>query len=552
MANQLPCPNPMCSHVFPAQEVQNAELLKCPRCGQQFRFRPPGSAPPSKAAPAAKNTPASKPAASKQAPVAKPAPPIAATKPTAPPVAVPAPVARPAVPVAVPVAPVAKPVAPPAADPFEASTLNLPPPPPEPGPAPFADQEAPPSVEDHGPLVRSRGVVKNKWTAKHYVVLSIGLLTIAGLVTTVLVLWRMGIISFGDYRGLFARNREDNGSRGRIFNVRNLQNKEERAFQLAVPQHWSADKELRTRLEAVTAWSSKESDAWFAVAVEDFGQQRPRDGQMVKSAIERLERHFGDALELARNPLKATLAGEDCQALPFKGTINSVTWYGECYLLAYQGFAYSFFVAASVPWGKPQDARQIKEELEKNKSFTLVTDRRGWHEEPPKMDTFHAQSAPLSITVPSGAWEKAAARDEEETGELFLFGRYLREKDNRKNASILIFTTEKRANLKESLREARAYLEKRKQEENPKYKFAAAQEGASELGEDEAVGDQPGRVAELKLLFNDEPKRYFLLAVVHHDEKAYVLRCDCAWEHRQIWHQDFRNALATLKFATKE
>ena len=113
---------------------------------------------------------------------------------------------------------------------------------------------------------------------------------------------------------------------------------------------------------------------------------------------------------------------------------------------------------------------------------------------------------------------------------MFLFGRFLREKDNRKNASILIFTTDKKSDLKETLKEARTYLETRKKGKNAKYKFMPAQEGATEAGESEAVGDRQGRMVELKVAFVDEPKRYLVLAAVHHDDKAYIIRCDCAGE----------------------
>jgi len=417
---------------------------------------------------------------------------------------------------------------------------------PEPEGDPFAIRTAAPSVEDDVPLVRSRRPVKQGWTAKHYTVLLIALLGVGGLVT--------GVIVFrGNIRDLFRAQREDRGGgSGRMFHVRNLTSKEEKVFRLAVPERWIADKDLKIRLNAITAWKNEERDAWLAIAVQDYGQQRPRDGELMKAAIERLEGHFGDALELAKRALKSDLAGEECQVLPFKGTFNSVTWYGECFLLAHRGFGYWFFVATSSKWGAADDAHHIKAELEKSKSFVLATERSGWTEQPPKMVTFHAQAAPLTITVPEGAWDKSAAKDVEETGELFLFGRFLREKDNRKNASILVFTSDKKGDLKESLRDARSYLEKRKQEENEKYKYVAAEEGASAAGGDQAVGDHPGWQAELKLMFNDESRRYSLLSVVHHDDKAFVIFCDCAWEHRQIWQQDFRNALATMKLTRKE
>ena len=417
---------------------------------------------------------------------------------------------------------------------------------PEPETDPFAIQAAAPAVEDDLPLLRSRRVVKKGWTAKHYTILLFGLFAVGGLIT--------GVIVFrGNLRDWFRAQRDDRGGgSGRVFHVRTLASKEEKVFRLAVPERWIADKDLKIRINAITAWKNEERDAWLAIAVQDYGQQRPRDGELMKAAIERLEGHFGDALELGKRAIKSDLAGEECQTLPFKGTFNSVTWYGECFLLAHRGFGYWFFVATSSKWGAADDARHVKSELEQSKSFVLATERAGWTEQPPKMETFHAQAASLSITVPAGAWEKSPAKDVEETGELFLFGRFLREKDNRKNASILVFTSDKKSDLKESLREARSYLEKRKQEENEKYKYIAAEDGASAAGGDHPIGNLRGWQAELKLLFNDEPRRYSLLSVVHYDDKAFDILCYCAWEHRQIWQQDFRSALATLKLTRKE
>src|SRR5207253_8420138 len=94
MAQQLHCPNPACKHIFSAQEVQSAELLKCPGCGQLFRFRPPGSAPPPRAQ-------------AKAAPLQCTKPPIAA--PLTAPLALPEKAPRAVVPIAAPVAPVVKP-----------------------------------------------------------------------------------------------------------------------------------------------------------------------------------------------------------------------------------------------------------------------------------------------------------------------------------------------------------------------------------------------------------------------------------------------------------
>ncbi|MCS7046194.1 MAG: hypothetical protein NZO58_07550 [Gemmataceae bacterium] len=393
-------------------------------------------------------------------------------------------------------------------------------------------------------MLRPRAIVKNRWTAKHYTILGFAVVT-AGVLMTCAVVFR------GNLADIFRASQVRSDATGRIFTVRNLSGKEdEPAFRLAIPASWKVDPHRKAHLQATVALTHTETEAWLAIAVQDYGQQRPREAELIRNAQERLEAHFKDGLELANKTFKSQLAGEDCVCLRFRGMYNAVTWFGECYMLAHHGIGYWFFIATGTRWDKGEDAAWYKSELERAKCFALTTHRKGWTEQPLKMDTFRNQEGYLSVTVPSGAWEKNNAKDVEETGELLLLGRFLKEKDNRKNATILIFTADQQSDLKESLRAARAYLERRKQEENDKYKYLPLLEGVGDTTE--TVGDRLGAVTELKLHLGDEPTRYTLLAVVHHEAKAHVIRCECQWEHRQIWHQEFRNALATLKFAPKQ
>src|SRR5262245_29780679 len=103
MPHELPCPNPSCTHVFTAAQVQAATALKCPRCGQVFQFRHSREA-----APAAGQAPAAGRLAA-PAPLAKAPPPVPKAKiPVARP-ARPAPVSAPAVPAAPRPEPIASP-----------------------------------------------------------------------------------------------------------------------------------------------------------------------------------------------------------------------------------------------------------------------------------------------------------------------------------------------------------------------------------------------------------------------------------------------------------
>src|SRR5260370_36431246 len=53
MADQFPCPNPTCTHVFTLAELQTAAQVGCPRCGFRMQGRGPAQpAPPTRPAPA--------------------------------------------------------------------------------------------------------------------------------------------------------------------------------------------------------------------------------------------------------------------------------------------------------------------------------------------------------------------------------------------------------------------------------------------------------------------------------------------------------------------
>jgi hypothetical protein len=558
MSQNLPCPNPVCSHIFTAAAIQQASgaALKCPQCGNAFSFRPAQAAPAAKAAAApVANAPAPKPIAPPAA-RAKATPPPPTSKNIAPPVvkaplakAVPAPPSQP-LPVAkakpVLAAPIANgtPPAAPAASPMMADVdVVL-----EETPAAFVPMDAAPVIPEldlapAGSLVQARPLTtKTPWTWKHYTGLSVGITLFLGTIGA-LAFWLVPYVR---------EQTSSTESAGRSFTVlvRNVQNKDEKAFRLKLPaDQWIPEKELTTRLMARVAYKHASADVWFAVAVRDYGFQRPRDAELLKEAIDRLESHFGDALELDAKAKPSKLGGQDAQSFRFKGQFNSVLRHGECTMCAYHGFGYWLFVAAP----SFEEAEQAKVDIEGEAAgFALDTIRQGWREQPQKLDTYAAVKAPFQLKVPSGVWEKHDAKDEDERGELFLFGRFPKEKDNRKNASILVFTMDRGADLKETYAAARKYVEDKKQEESKDNRFVPMEEGGSDAAAVDDVGDRRGMIAEMKLVNKEDPKRYYLLAVAMDPERAYVIRMDSTWESRQIWRQDFKDILRTVRIVGKK
>jgi hypothetical protein len=335
-----------------------------------------------------------------------------------------------------------------------------------------------------------------------------------------------------------------------IGTARNQKNSDEKAFKLTLAnQAWAPDGILRKRLGAVTAWKSvdKDREDWFAVAVRDYGFVRPRQAELVRAGMEKLEEHFEGTLELAEKAEPTKLGEAAGQRLLFRGQLNAVNWWGHMYMAHHHGFGYWVYVAAPTK----QEANELfaRELQGADRGFALLTERAGWREQPPKMSTFATEGGDLTVTVPEGLFVKFPAKDQDDRGQLHLFAKFQIEPDNRKNADVLILALEKQESLKEAMQSAKKYLEEKKQEENKDYKLESAADGGAvaELGVATPVGSLPGRIAEYKLTRSEAPVRFWVVAVVNVRDKVYAIRCDCAWQSRQIWREDFRELLQSVR-----
>lgn len=341
---------------------------------------------------------------------------------------------------------------------------------------------------------------------------------------------------------------------GTVYNgvIRNQKDASEKIYQLILPRSdWSVDNEIQAKFGAHAAWKHNQYDFWFAIAVKDYGTVKPRDAEMLRLAIDKLEGYYGESVELDTKALSANIGDVPAQKLRFKGQILASNWLGECYMFFQNGIGYWLYVA-SPQW---ETVEHFAAELPE-KNFKVVSERRGWREQPPPVETFASINGKVTMSAHKGIWEKHNAKNEDENGELLLLGRYLKEKDNRKNANMLLFTIEKKDDLKDAIKAARGYLENKiKSDDNTGFKFVHATDvaqGQSEFGTIENIGDRRGRLMDLKLQFNDEPKRYYLLAVINEPEVVYVISCDCTWESRQIWRQEFLDLLGTMKIKKGE
>jgi hypothetical protein len=493
MSYGLPCPNPACEHTFPPAAVKGAASLTCPRCGTVYQLRAGATAP-----------------------------------------AAPAPVPSPAPPVHVPLA----------------ERIDPEPEPPANGPPPEAFPDPP---ADGGAIVAPTFATRRRGMRGWQVALAAlaVLAVLAGLPLAGIMMFR------GEKPPPPPASERDpdllilNGM------VRTLRGREEKAFRLVIPRDvWQADRVRKEVFGAPVSLERGDSETeepsrWVVAAAKDYGTRLPRDSELLKRGISLLELYFGEQLELDERPQTRDLGGRRAQCLRFRGEANAVTWYGEMYTLAGHGFGYWLFVGAS---GGDDAVRETVEELyAKGRGFEPAAERSGWTEQPPPRVTFAGGKLPYRLTAPAGVWEERRAGDVDPLGDLYLLARPDKGKDdalrNLKNATVLTAVLPRATkDLRAAMKEARKYVEGRWKEENADYELVPAGDpAASPDGEVRNLGDQLTRVAELKLVRQDETVKYVLLAAVHRPDAVLVFRCDAHWGYHQVWRGDILDLLDTLR-----
>jgi hypothetical protein len=574
MAKTIPCPNPACTHDFSMAEVQATAQLLCPKCG--FRMKGKGPAQPQAAAPAAKppSKPAAPPAVKPAAPAsAKTATPAAAKKP-APAMPTPAPPkvvhatgvqTKPAVPSGAAASPpLAKPIPAqpkPAAAPGPPLAKPIAAPPSAAAATDITSDETPAATPAGGEgslpgdtffhadfgaatgtLVRTGTTKKKfKWMRLLIILFAVGF-AVCIVIAAVggLLIWLLP--GLPGVRDVFTPDGDSY-----LGKIHNSKNESETVYKLVLPKKsWSVDSEIARRFDAHAAWKSADYDFWFALCVKDYGMHRPRDAEMLRLGIGKLEAHFGADMELDAKVQAVTFGALPAQKLRFRGVVKEAKWLGDCYVFFSNGIAYWLFIASPDEKVIDQFAAELPE-----KHVFVVSDRRGWREQPPPTESFASTDGQLDMTAPKQVWEKGIdPKNVEPNGILSLTGRYRRQKDPTKNAHLIVFTMEKKDNLEAALKAAREHLETKEKDINERAKIMhAAEDGQTDSAPEGDVGNRRGRTVDLKLQIGDEPEpqRYYLLAVVNEPDVCYAILCECSWKSRPIWRQDFLDVLRTLR-----
>src|SRR5262249_47410800 len=105
---------------------------------------------------------------------------------------------------------------------------------------------------------------------------------------------------------------------------------------------WKDDPNAERELGATLAKRRSDPNAWFALVVRDYTDRMPRDDEMVREAVLRLQKLFKKkpAWELKDD---TTFADLPAQRLVFMADYSSISVSGECIMTADKGIGYWFF-----------------------------------------------------------------------------------------------------------------------------------------------------------------------------------------------------------------
>jgi hypothetical protein len=485
MPTGLPCPNPACQHVFSTEAIKGAASLMCPRCGKVFQF---SAAPASSKVTKAK--PPSSPAAPRQPVPPKAAPAVAMARPVVP-----------AVPRADPVVPVATPV--------------------------HSQSETVPNLDEPvvSPMV-FRAKRRRKSPAGRRMFVTIFLLGLLGCGAWVIWYFR------DDIKNSFY---PEAAQEAKDFNYR-----------FTMPANWSKDPDTKKSLTASglkvrLAVRRNSPTAWMALLAKDVEKEKSLHGSDLQDEAVRSLNKFVTGLEWQRKE-DDQLGDQPAKRIEFQGEIKSVSVAGECLMNMHQGFAYWLFT-----WAPSSEKSEAADEwVSARKGLEYLNQRELWKEKKRKSTTVTGTAIGYTLRFPDDVWEKQTPFGYENTTDLALLGTDPvsdtgNKHDAKRAATAHVLELPKEADLKAAMTAAQARLLKKQTVEDgytgTKIDPVADEEGPIDRAAD--LGAIPGRIAHLRVKNSDSRERFVVMAVAVIDDQVMAVICECDWQRRAFWEQEF-------------
>jgi hypothetical protein len=95
------------------------------------------------------------------------------------------------------------------------------------------------------------------------------------------------------------------------------------------------------------------------------------------------------------------------------------------------------------------------------------------------------------------------------------------------------------------------YLKRQKDPDGENYPdtvlAAVTDKEGHDVSRDGPVGMAPGHLAKLHVTNGENRERYVVLGIVSRPEGVVVLKCDCDWQRRDFWEQEFTALIGTFR-----
>jgi hypothetical protein len=324
---------------------------------------------------------------------------------------------------------------------------------------------------------------------------------------------------------------------------------------------WRPDEALRDRLRAALGLSLKKPRGHMALFYRDYQTRAVPDAELLDQALLRLRAAFPqleyeDPFSGENKGRSSDLSGEPAIVFTFSGAgADEVPVRGRCCMLFRRGYAYWLMF-----WGPEDYHDQLVPHWEQlQEGFTLHDDRDGWKPMPRPAETFTGRKLAYQLDFAKEVWKKLDdAGEADAAAELLLRGFEPSPDDETgkprvvelagKAAEVRVLVLPKAADLAAAVAAVREHLHKKLGETNPGVKIEAITDPktGNPLSAS-AVGAFPGQSDALRLVLAPENERYARVAVVKQPDGVLALVCECRWERRGYWEEEFTALLKTVR-----
>jgi hypothetical protein len=319
---------------------------------------------------------------------------------------------------------------------------------------------------------------------------------------------------------------------------------------------WKQDGPTQLGLKVQLAMLHSQPPAGMGIFFHDYETRRPRDAEMIDQAVAKLNGYFKPLEWQPKTDAQPRLADKPALALEFEGEDpHHVQMHGECLLLTWQGYGYWFYTWA--PIDRVGEAQIHLDTV--RQGFSLLNRREGWKERPPDMETATLDAAPYQLSYVKGLWKKKAkVEGHDPLADLILEGHPPKEARHAGTAAnVQVLLLPEASDLPAAVKAARDhYLAFQKSKEGEDYPETTLEPVPDKSGvkmeKDGKVGSLEGHLLKLHVTNAESRERFVVLGIVPIPEHVLVVTCDCDWQRRDYWDQEFTPLLATLRPVKKD